>query len=320
MSRLRITGPLLLLGLTLVFGGCSTPSSAPPVDLGPVNVRAYVDQADVTPGKPFLLTVEVDRRDDVTFELPDVGADIQGLIIMDVKNPAPESAGGRVLSKATYKLKAPKKGTYLIPGVEGPWKTEDNQVGTAGTGPILIEAARVSSEDLASEDSLRDLKALAPPDPDHRPLVAAGIGALLLLMLGLLIWRLRRRGTAPPPALPADLRALRDLSELSKLDLNNAANHARLAYGVSAILRRYLEERFGFAAWKMTTAEVLRSMPEELTSQRSVPGAVQDVLEASDLVKFAGSEVDADIVSSWLLRAREVVEATPLSSDEEDAA
>ena len=204
--------------------------------------------------------------------------------------------------------------------MEGPWKTADNQVGTAGTGPILIEADRVSSEDAASDESLRDLKALAPPDPDHRPLIAVGIGVLLLLMTGVLLWRLRRGETATPLILPADVRALRDLSELSKLDLSSSKNHARVAYGVSAILRRYLEERFGFAAWKMTTAEVLRSMPEELTSQRAVPGAVQDVLEASDLVKFAGSEVDAEAVSSWLKRAREVVEATPPSSDEEDAA
>mgnify|MGYP001199170877 CR=1 FL=1 len=46
-------------------------------------MRAFVDRADVTPGKPFTLTVEVDRRMDVVFDLPDVGAKIEGLVIMN---------------------------------------------------------------------------------------------------------------------------------------------------------------------------------------------------------------------------------------------
>jgi hypothetical protein len=140
-TSLGLLSLIFSLSLTQHLTGCGTTAPVP-VDDTPVRVRAFVERADVTPGKPFVLTVEVDRREDVIFRLPDIGASIEGLVIMNTKAQAPEQVGNRVLLRDTYKLKAPKAGTYLIPGVEAPWKTPDNQVGTAGTGAILIEIGR----------------------------------------------------------------------------------------------------------------------------------------------------------------------------------
>lgn len=313
--------PLVLLLLWAVgLSGCSAAAPEAPVDDTPVRVRAFVERSDVTPGKPFTLTVEIDRQEGVVFELPDVGAQIKGLVIMNQKQGVPERVGNRELLRSTYKLKAPLAGTYLIPGVEAPWKTADNQVGTAGTGPILIEAARLAGEEGAGEETLRDLKPLAPPDPDPRLWIAAAGVAALALLLGLWLLRRRARSATEAPPLPADQQALLDLARLERLDPFDAANHAPIAYEVSAILRRYLEARFAFSAWKMTTQEVLRSMPAELVSRRDVPAAVQDVLEASDRVKFAGEDVDGKVLSGWIERARRVVETTASVPSEEDAA
>lgn len=310
---------LVALGLSASLVGC-TPDAPVPVDDTPVRVRAFVERADVTPGKPFILTVEVDRREDVTFTLPDIGATIEGLVIMNMKAQVPEQVGARILLRDTYKLKAPKAGTYLIPGVEAPWKTPDNQVGTAGTGAILIEAARRAGEEGAGEQELRDLKPVAAADPDPRVWIAGAILAALLGLIGLLLWRRRQSDEAVLPPVPAHEQALLELQLLADLDLADPANHPVIAYEVSAILRRYLEARFTFAAAKMTTAEVLRAMPADLASQRAVPTAIGEVLEASDRVKFAGESVDPTVIEGWFLRARKVVEITAPTQSEEDAA
>ena len=296
---------LLLLALLPGCGG--EPAQ---VDDEPVRVRASVESADVTPGRPFELVVEVDRRTDVTFELPDVGASIEGLILLDMETHD-EQVGQRELTRTTYTLRAPRAGTYLIPGVEAPWKTPDLQVGTAGTGPILVEAERAAGEGGSGEEELRDLKPIRKPPLLLWPWIVGGI-LLTLTLVGLALafraWRRRRQPAAPPR--PADERALEELAALLASDLLRAADQGPFAYRVSGILRRYLEDRFGFRAWRMTTPEVLRAMPPSLASRRELEAAVREVLEASDRVKFAGQPVEVDELKGWITRASQVVRAT----------
>jgi hypothetical protein len=316
LTTFRSWSSALGLATVLVLLGSCTADAPVPADDSPVHVRAYVERADVTPGKPFVLTVEVDRREDVAFTLPDIGASIKGLVIMNTKAQVPERVGGRVLRRDTYKLKAPKAGTYLIPGVEAPWKTEDNQIGTAGTGAILIEAARRAGEEGSGEQELRDLKPVAAPDPEPGAWIAGIVIAVGCGLLALFLWRRRSPSDVTPPQVPAHELALGALQELTAVDLSDPANHPVIAYKVSAILRRYLEARFGFSAAKMTTAEVLRAMPADLAQQRAVPIAIGEVLEASDLVKFAGQTVDSSLIEGWFLKARKVIEATTLTPDD----
>ena len=136
-------------------------------------------------------------------------------------------------------------------------------------------------------------------------------------LLALLLWRRRHQSEVIPPQLPAHELALRQLRELSALDLLDPANHPMVAYEVSAILRRYLEARFAFSAAKMTTAEVLRAMPADLSQQRAVPTAIGEVLEASDLVKFAGQSVESSLIEGWFLKARKVIEITTLTGEDD---
>jgi hypothetical protein len=104
--------------------------------------------------------------------------------------------------------------------------------------------------------------------------------------------------------------ALRELAALLRSDLLREAEQGPFAYEVSAILRRYLESRYGFGAWRMTTPEVLRAMPPALATNRKVEAAVRQVLEASDRVKFAGEPVPIDELQGWVKQASDVVNTT----------
>ena len=290
----------LLLALVLL-AGCAGETVAPPRE--PVTVRAFVESATVKPGRPFDVVVEVDKLADATWELPDLGPKLERLIVVEQKR-SQEAAGDRVLIRDTYTLKAPISGTYVVPAIDAPWRSGD-EVGTAGTGQILVEA---STDGGAPDDELNDLKPLAKPDADLRPWAVGGLGLALVIAvtLGLLLW-LRGRMPDVEPPVPADERARAALRVLKGGD---TSDEGAFAYQLSEILRRYLEERFGFTAWRMTTQEVLRAMPAELVAQRRVEAAVREVLEASDLVKFAGQPVGAPTLLSWVDRAVEVVDST----------
>ena len=308
--------PVLLVALAMGLWTTTTPGCASeatedwngaPSD-EPVVVRAWVERADVLPGRPFWLTVEVDQRDGVDFALPDPGANIERLQILELKTDPPQSADGRTLLRQRLQLKAPLPGTYLIPGVEGTWR-DDDQAGTAGAGAILITAARAGGAAEAGDDELHDLKPPAAPDPDRRP-VYAGL-AVLLLLSGPLLWWLRRRKpevlAAPVP--PWD-QALAEVTALLASGAQTADDVGPYAFAISGILRRYLESRFAFGAWRMTTPEVLRALPAEVSRDSAVERAVREVLEASDRVKFAREPVTAAELEGWANSVREVVART----------
>lgn len=304
--------------LVLGMAGCD-PAVLPPDD-EPVRVRASVQRSDVTPGQPFDLVVEVDKRKDVTFDLPAVGAGIQGLVIMDERHET-EDLGSRTLERTVYTLKAPLAGTYLVPGVEAPWKTPADEVGTAGTGPILVEAARAAGQEGSGEETLRDLKPVRRPPPLLWPWALAGIALLVLATAALAAWLVHRRRSQAmvPPAPPWDV-ALAELATLLSGGLLHSQDQGPFAYSLSAILRRYLEARFAFRAWRMTTPEVLRAMPHALAVRRDLLDAIRDVLEASDRVKFAGQPVEVEELERWVAQARALVEATgPAAAAGEEA-
>ncbi len=303
---------LLVLAGLLGTVGCDEPVVEPLQD--PVVVTAQVERAQVTPGRPFELSIEINQRADVEFEVPDVGSGIKGLVIMDMREEGPEQAGGRVLTRTIYKLKAPLTGTYLIPGIEGLWRDSAGEQGNAGSGPILIEAAHAAGEEGSGETALRDLKPALKPQTDWNPAI---VGGLLLALLLLALWLVRRAQvteTVEPPRPPHEL-ALADLKRLLTSALLQAPNQGPFAYEVSAILRRYLESSFGFPAWRMTTAEVLRAMPPRLLQKHRIEAAIREVLEASDRVKFAGDHVPEKVLRGWVEQSVVVVnDTTEMSS------
>ena len=298
------------LALCLLIVAACQAERAPTPDAPPVVVSASVASSQVPPGRPFTLTIEIDRQADATFELPDLGPRLEGLMVQDHRVEGPERIGERQLTRHLYDLKAPVSGTYLIPAIEAPWKTPADEVGTAGTGAILIEAGLTGGEDSA-EQELRDLKPVAPPDPLLTPgLMASLAGAALVLVL-IAGWLLRRRSadTVAPPPLPHEI-ARRELSALLRPTRLQDADQVGFSFALSATLRRYLEARFDFTAWRMPTPELLRALPPQLSADRQLETAIRQVLEASDEVKFSGRPVPADALESWVRQALGVVDAT----------
>ena len=183
--------------------------------------------------------------------------------------------------------------TWSLAGEDGSYHVPAATLRFVGEGDSYrdVPAAAVDF-DIGVEGPTSDLKGLmAPPVPAPFPWkkwLAAGVGVLGILALGLWAWRrFQRRRNAPPPPIPLpppDEEALEAWARLqANLDLDD---HAR-AVGLSCIFRRYLERALeGVLATTWTRREILRAL-EALDLDGELLGRSRNVLSATDALKFA---------------------------------
>jgi hypothetical protein len=115
---------------------------------------------------------------------------------------------------------------------------------------------------------------------------AVPIGVVLLAAaLGGVFWRWRRR---PAPRVLS--HGERALAELQQLQAALPTHDPRaFAEALSALLRRYVAERFALPALRQTTAEFLAAVHETPAIEPAQQNQLCLFLERCDLVKFAGA-------------------------------
>lgn len=160
-------------------------------------------------------------------------------------------------------------------------------------------------------NDIHDIKpALAPAS--NLQWIYWAAAALILLALAALAWRWWRRRRARSgieskiPELPPDVRALQQLDELA----GSGCGDGKLFYfQLTAILRVYIEQRYGFPAAEMTTEELLPRIGG-LPVPLDLSGPLQDLCRRSDPVKFAGAPADTGRVAEDLDFVRRFVHRT----------
>jgi len=149
-------------------------------------------------------------------------------------------------------------------------------------GPCAAAASTQPAAAPPAED-IRDIRGpkLIWPEWVVPALLAAGV---LLVGGGYLLWR-RRRRLSSRSLLPYEIA-------LQRLDAARAfmqpANAREFTTAVSAIIRSYIEQRFGVIATRRTTEEFLRDLLEPTnTSLARYQTLLGEFLNRCDLVKFA---------------------------------
>lgn len=159
-------------------------------------------------------------------------------------------------------------------------------------------------------NDIRDIKGLVPVPPAWWPLWVA-LGVLGLALLGWWLWRRHRRASAEPIRVAAPQPTPYDLA-VAALDRLRAANLAVEPFytQLSAIVRQYIEGRFGLHAPERTT--------EEFLAQASLPPEQMALLAAflgeADLVKFARHQPGPEDCERAWAAARKFVEETGTSA------
>jgi hypothetical protein len=158
-----------------------------------------------------------------------------------------------------------------------------------------------------------DIKPLEKVGFDNKILVyilyALGVLGLIGLLFFLIDYLLKKRKKIqdqPIMVLPPDTLALQHLDELEKAQ---GLEEREFYFRLTAIIRGYLEGRYGIDALEMTTEELLPRL-NDIQIDMKLSSELKELMKSTDPVKFAGILTGQEKMEQDLIFARDFVEKT----------
>jgi hypothetical protein len=279
----------------------------------PVAASVTLTPDTATVGDHITFTIAVDHPDGVDVTgAPTFGSDFGGLELLAVTPPVTQQLDAGVQRTTfAYTLASFSTGVFTIPAVTL----------TYAGGSVTTESrtARIDSVLAPGDNTLRPLKPQFDiPEPAPSPAVPAAFVAAMALLTaaGYVLYIRAVRITPPalavttpaPAAIPPADRARASLDTLARSNIaetDPAEHYARLA----GIVRRYLSERFGFAAFAMTHTEMERGMAAA-GIDRWPTRVATNLLEQCEAVEFAAFRPAPDRRAADLAAAYELIALT----------
>jgi len=283
--------PLLLLLAAFSCGPSSEDRAAGPAivkrySVEPVELTVSVDRDRLDVSETVELALEATAPEEQEVRFPVLPDKLGGFSVLESREASPLLVGdGQILRRETYVLEPFLPGDYEIPPLT---------IGIGEDRSIETEPMQVVVESLLKEGEEKpEIKDIAPPVslPGLNPWIYVGI-AVLLIAAGLTYWwKKLRRKRAPVETQPQPHEiALRALRELMNEDLITKGQAKLFYLKVSAILRRYIEGRFGLQAPESTTEEFLNDLRDDQSFSERQKELLRQFLVHCDLVKFAGHQ------------------------------
>ena len=301
MRRRSLVAGIALVALAACGGEPPPWQQAPPAS---IDLRARLSAESVPLLQEFRLTLDLFRRSDleVTFD-PQVPDGCAGRVELLPEQPL---GSGRWRQAVLHLRPVRAPGELVIAPFHAAAK--DGTV-AASTPELKLQVTTLLAQAGA------ELEAPAPPrlPPVSRWLWVASAWAALLVVALLLWWRSRRSRVKQAPiaiAVPAHVKALRELARLRGAGRRTAVEIDAFYVATSQVLRVYLEERFGLRAPERTTEEFLQEV--EAGGPLSVAQCLElrRFLQQCDLVKFAAQTPPEMAHLQTLAIAEQLVEAT----------
>lgn len=296
-------GAVLVFVLGAACGGPEAPWPKAP-DL-PLDLRVVVAPDSVALLQPVTVTLDLFAAAGVESEFAPV-VDAKDFLATTVKQP-PRPLFGGTWTRTVLELKPVRgPGRLVVPAFTCKQKGGDAAASTP-------EHAITVTSTLAGAGAGIE----APGEPFPTPfggwwwVAAAGAAAVALFAW---FWYRRShpfvRRHPDAVAVPAHVKALRALERLRTVDRTTPAQIDGFYVDVSAVLRSYLEERFGLHAPERTTEEFLREPEGGDGLARHHRAELERFLSQCDLVKFAAFvPTESDHLTTWTLAER-FVQAT----------
>lgn len=272
---------------------------------GPCRVRLRVDKDTLSVAESLVLTLEAEVERGFAAELPTLVDTLGELGVRDVREDPPRlTAEGSTVTARHVTLEPFLSGQYTIESLSVRCREKTGAVSERGgqppagsqgeveiaTEPIPIRVTSLLDKD-RKEQGLNPIKGpvdLPRAPPAWQTLLALGV-TVLLAGAAFLVFRSTRAGRSgeAPPAVSAHELAYRDLEELLDQGLVERGEIKPFFSGLSDVLRRYIEHRFGIHAPKRTTEEFLADIHRDAPFPSDQKGLLVDFLQRCDLVKFA---------------------------------
>jgi len=287
----------------------------------PVTVTTSVEPKKSTIGSPFRYTMRVTAKSEVELVVPLLAQTIGDFLITDFGEVPHAPQNGELVVERWYTLVTYETGDKLIPGPTVQYRVagSDLQRIDAPDTLVIVESLLPAS---GSSADIREIKPPAAVPRDYRPLWwAAGLVCIIgAAGFGLFQLLNRRRAARLTPPRPAHEVALEGLARLRAAHLLEEGRHEEYYVRLSAVVRRYLEDRFQLRAPEMTTEEFLQAAQQSPRLPREHRSSLVSFLGEADMVKFARHIPGRDEAERAHSAAREFVESTRERTEDTRAA
>jgi hypothetical protein len=279
-----------------------------------VRLVLEVDRQELAIDGRIRVSMELEVAAGRVAALPDL-PDRLGRFAVAAQSPAESSSeGGALVLRRHYDLEPESVGALTVP----PFviAVRDRQGGDDAVQEIRTDAVPITVTSVVPDGvDYTEPKDIAPPMSLPPPAWPIALWALLAavaagVVAAMLWWRGRRRGAAALRPQPAHLLALAELDRLQQAELGDAERFEAFYVRLSAILRRYLDWRFGLRALMQTTEEFVASLTSAERALTPYRGLLGTLLAGFDLVKFARHRPQRSDMEEALRRVREFVERT----------
>ena len=333
-SAKKTANALTVIALSLFFAACAAQHENPDLTkqaaVSNLWVSVHVSTNSLEIGEVVAANITVKAPLGSQVALPPLAP---GWVLRDKQEVAKEVSGNWQEETWRYKLTSFSLGPALL--ASGAVQSISGNGGTSSSSSMLGQTAS-SSGTIASVEfpspelvvvscltetnlAFQDIRELSFPSARSH-IFWLVLLSLLVLGLALLAWyrrRAKREEASIVPSMTPQELALQALAALQERGLIEVGACEEFYVTLSAIARRYIEERFGLRAGEQTTEEFIR----EAMRSRELSSAQQDglgrFLEQCDLVKFARHcPQAADMRQAYAAAERFVRETTPLPSEE----
>jgi hypothetical protein len=310
MDRIPLRLSLALLLVLAAFAGSGQPTRA----AEPIVVDQRIEGAgDLTVGDRFRYVIKVDADRGTTVTLAPGGLPPQLSLAERPSVRSVSKGAGRVQITLTLEVAAFVPGELDLPPLSLAYRNPDRSEGTLETrlARVVVQSVLTSTSDLEARD-LKPQAEIGEPPPVALYAAVSALVLALLLVLGLIYWRqrsLRYLVIVPEPVLaglgPED-RA-RALLDRAAAEFDASGDYVAYYSAIATTVRNYLTQRFGFAAFALTTSELQDAMGRR-GHDRWQARLVAGLLSQCDAVVYAHYRPAPERADADLTAAYEIVE------------
>ena len=254
----------------------------------PVSVQSKVDRNSITIGDRIKYSLTIKYNPKVKILPLDLGARLGEFEVKDVKTYPKQKSKRQIINKTEYTITTFNTGKFVIPPLAIIYQDQQGIPKWVLSDSIAIEVKSVPKK-ATDKDDIRGLK---PPWELPGSIWIYILIGTLLIASGLGYWYYHRFVLKKPAAAVPEIKrpawemALEELENLRKTDLANTGKVKEYYFGLSEILRKYMEERFNLACIDRTSEEIIAELKNGILEEKIRNGFLTFLLE-SDLVKFA---------------------------------
>ncbi|MCK5135478.1 MAG: hypothetical protein KAR19_06780 [Bacteroidales bacterium] len=258
-----------------------------------ISVMSQVSSDSMMIGDQVIFNIHVEAAENIVFTLPLVKDTLNSNIevLFSISSDTTLLAGRQVVDHS-YMITGFEQGMQLVPPQPVVY-TFDNTTDTALSMPLIIHVIE------PAVDTTQQIKPIKPPIntpltfKEVLPWIALGMGGWMLATLIIaLAWMYRQRSKDPKifaikPQEPAHVIAFRELDRLKEEKIWESGQIKQFYTRLTEITRHYIERQYGIPAMERTTGEILDAFRKSNIEDSLLDEMLKELLELSDLVKFA---------------------------------